>query len=72
MILDLYCLIIVQNFHRFFIISRYKILDKAEQDRKLVLFQHLGFVHCPLREHCPALPNCVDNTVPTALERTLG
>ncbi|XP_077288931.1 rho GTPase-activating protein 190 isoform X2 [Arctopsyche grandis] len=51
---------------------RYKILDKAEQDRKLVLFQHLGFVHCPLREHCPALPNCVDNTVPTALERTLG
>ena len=25
-----------------------------------MLFQHLGFVHCPIREHCPAFPNCVD------------
>lgn len=51
---------------------RYKIMDKAEQDRKLVLFQHLGFVHCPLREHCPAHPSCVDTAVPILLEQTLG
>lgn len=25
-----------------------------------MLFQHLGFVHCPIREHCPAFPNCMD------------
>lgn len=25
-----------------------------------MLFQHLGFVHCPIREHCPAFPNCID------------
>ncbi|XP_052865905.1 rho GTPase-activating protein 190 [Anopheles cruzii] len=39
---------------------RYKMLDRLDQDRKLMLFQHLGFVHCPIREHCPAFPNCVD------------
>lgn len=39
---------------------RYKILDRLDQDRKLMLFQHLGFVHCPIREHCPAFPNCMD------------
>ncbi|XP_058840161.1 rho GTPase-activating protein 190, partial [Topomyia yanbarensis] len=39
---------------------RYKLLDRLDQDRKLMLFQHLGFVHCPIREHCPAFPNCID------------
>ncbi|CAH1718321.1 unnamed protein product [Chironomus riparius] len=42
---------------------RYKILDRLDQDRKLMLFQHLGFVHCPIREHCPAFPNCIDSLV---------
>ncbi|VVC36948.1 Hypothetical protein CINCED_3A007446 [Cinara cedri] len=40
--------------------SRYKALDRLDQDRKLMLFQHLGFVHSPIRENCPAFPNCVD------------
>ena len=26
-------------------------------------FQHLGFVHCPIREHCHAFPNCIDSLV---------
>ncbi|KAJ8927325.1 hypothetical protein NQ314_020223 [Rhamnusium bicolor] len=39
---------------------RYKILDRLDQDRKLTLFQHLGFIHYPIREHCPAFPNCQD------------
>lgn len=47
---------------------RYKILDRLDQDRKLMLFQHLGFVHCPIREHCPAFPNCMD----ALIERILG
>lgn len=33
-----------------------------------MLFQHLGFVHCPIREHCPAYPNCMD----ALIERILG
>ncbi|XP_053678662.1 rho GTPase-activating protein 190 [Anopheles nili] len=39
---------------------RYKLLDRLDQDRKVILFQHLGFVHCPIKEHCPAFPNCMD------------
>lgn len=48
--------------------SRYKMLDRLDQDRKLMLFQHLGFIHVPLREHCPAFPNCIDAMV----ERIIG
>jgi hypothetical protein len=28
-----------------------------------MLFQHLGFLHCPIREHCPAFPHCTDSLV---------
>ena len=42
---------------------RFKALDRLDADRKLMLFQHLGFVHCPIREHCPAFPNCMDSIV---------
>ncbi|XP_046682746.1 rho GTPase-activating protein 190 isoform X2 [Homalodisca vitripennis] len=47
--------------------SRYKALDRLDQDRKLMLFQHLGFVHCPIREHCPAFPNCMDALIERVL-----
>ncbi|XP_050671751.1 rho GTPase-activating protein 190-like [Leptidea sinapis] len=51
---------------------RYKMLDRMEQDRKLMLFQHLGFVHCPMREHCPAAGNCLDATLPVLLNTRVG
>ncbi|XP_026317332.1 rho GTPase-activating protein 190 [Hyposmocoma kahamanoa] len=51
---------------------RYKMLDRMEQDRKLMLFQHLGFVHCPMREHCPAGANCLDGTLPVILNTKVG
>lgn len=44
------------------------MLDRLDQERKLMLFQHLGFIHCPIREHCPAFPNCVD----AMIERITG
>lgn len=47
---------------------RYKMLDRLDQDRKLMLFQHLGFVHCPIREHCPAYPNCIDALIERVIE----
>ena len=40
--------------------SRYKALDRLENERTLLLLQHLGFVHCPKKEHCPAYPLCTD------------
>ncbi|KPJ14685.1 Rho GTPase-activating protein 190 [Papilio machaon] len=48
------------------------MLDRMEQDRKLLLFQHLGFVHCPMREHCPAAANCLDATLPVILNTRVG
>ncbi|XP_046439931.1 rho GTPase-activating protein 190-like isoform X11 [Daphnia pulex] len=43
--------------------SRYKSLDRLDNERRLLLLQHLGFVHCPIREHCPAHPNCMDAVI---------
>ncbi|XP_047540656.1 rho GTPase-activating protein 190 isoform X1 [Vanessa atalanta] len=51
---------------------RYKMLDRMEQDRKLMLFQHLGFVHCPMREHCPAAAACLDAGLPLILNTRVG
>jgi len=48
--------------------SRYKALDRLDQERRLMLLQHLGFVHCPLREHCPSSPNCMDSVVSFLLD----
>ncbi|CAG2166680.1 unnamed protein product [Oppiella nova] len=39
---------------------RYKALDRLDQDRTLMLLRHLGFIHGPIREHCPVFPNCAD------------
>ncbi|XP_054161508.1 rho GTPase-activating protein 190-like isoform X2 [Oppia nitens] len=39
---------------------RYKALDRLDQDRTLMLLRHLGFIHGPIREHCPVFPNCMD------------
>lgn len=46
---------------------RYKILDKLDQDRRMILYQHLDFIHCPIKEHCPSYPNCMD----VLIEKTL-
>ncbi|RWS16264.1 rho GTPase-activating protein 190-like protein, partial [Dinothrombium tinctorium] len=46
---------------------RYKALDRLEQDRTLMLLRHLGFIHGPIREHCPAFPNCMDTLIESAI-----
>lgn len=51
------------NFFFCFVFSlfyRYKALDRLDQDRTLMLLRHLGFIHGPIREHCPSFPNCMD------------
>lgn len=37
-----------------------------------MLFQHLGFVHCPIREHCHAFPNCMDSLVERIVAKKNG
>lgn len=39
---------------------RFKTLDNLDQDRKLMIFQHLNFVNFPIKEHCPAYSDCID------------
>ncbi|KRF82666.1 uncharacterized protein Dvir_GJ16010, isoform D [Drosophila virilis] len=43
--------------------SRYKMLDRLDQERRVLLVQHLRFIHCPIRDHCPFFNNCVDNLI---------
>ncbi|XP_044766017.1 rho GTPase-activating protein 190 isoform X2 [Coccinella septempunctata] len=47
---------------------RYKMLDKLDQDRKTILYQHLNFIHCPVKENCPSYSNCMD----VLIEKTLA
>ncbi|XP_030378976.1 rho GTPase-activating protein 190 isoform X2 [Scaptodrosophila lebanonensis] len=47
--------------------SRYKMLDRLDQERRVMLFQHLRFIHCPIRDHCPFFSNCVDNLIEEVL-----
>ncbi|XP_017963046.1 rho GTPase-activating protein 190 isoform X8 [Drosophila navojoa] len=47
--------------------SRYKMLDRLDQERRVMLVQHLRFIHCPIRDHCPFFNNCVDNLIEEVL-----
>ncbi|XP_023032663.1 rho GTPase-activating protein 190 isoform X5 [Drosophila willistoni] len=47
--------------------SRYKMLDRLDQERRVILLQHLRFIHCPIREHCPFFNNCVDSLIEEVL-----
>ncbi|XP_075739808.1 rho GTPase-activating protein 190-like isoform X5 [Rhipicephalus microplus] len=52
--------------------SRYKTLDRLDQERMLMLLRHLGFVHGPMREHCPANPHCMDAIIEQLLRAHQG
>lgn len=47
---------------------RFTALERMEQDRMLMLLRHLGFIHGPIREHCPAFPNCYDVLIEKAVQ----
>ncbi|XP_068159769.1 rho GTPase-activating protein 190 isoform X4 [Drosophila tropicalis] len=47
--------------------SRYKMLDRLDQERRVILLQHLRFIHCPIRDHCPFFNNCVDSLIEEVL-----
>ncbi|KAH7971260.1 hypothetical protein HPB49_020798 [Dermacentor silvarum] len=51
---------------------RYKTLDRLDQERMLMLLRHLGFVHGPMREHCPANPHCMDAIIEQLLRAHQG
>lgn len=47
-------------------------MDRLDQERRVILFQHLGFMHCPIRDHCPFYHSCVDNFIEEILTDKSG
>ena len=43
--------------------SRYKKLDRIEEERKIILLNHLGFMECPSKERCHFREKCAENKV---------
>ncbi|XP_067656082.1 rho GTPase-activating protein 190-like isoform X6 [Haliotis asinina] len=39
---------------------RYKALSRLEEDRKVMILNHLGFIQCPSKDRCYFRENCVD------------
>ncbi|XP_071104673.1 rho GTPase-activating protein 190-like isoform X3 [Haliotis cracherodii] len=39
---------------------RYKALYRLEEDRKVMILNHLGFIQCPSKDRCYFRENCVD------------
>ena len=42
-------------------VLRFRVLDRMEEDRKVILLNHLGFIQRSYRECCPFHDHCVDN-----------
>lgn len=41
--------------------ERYRLLARMEEERKVMILNHLGFLQCPSRDRCYYRDNCVDN-----------
>ncbi|KAK7491424.1 hypothetical protein BaRGS_00017253 [Batillaria attramentaria] len=41
--------------------NRYRILARMEEERKVMILNHLGFLQCPSRDRCYYRDSCVDN-----------
>ncbi|XP_064602991.1 rho GTPase-activating protein 35-like isoform X2 [Liolophura sinensis] len=46
---------------------RYKVLHRLEEDRKVMILNHLGFIQCPSRERCYFKDTCIDVQVAKVL-----
>ncbi|ESO97484.1 hypothetical protein LOTGIDRAFT_115014 [Lottia gigantea] len=42
---------------------RYKMLQRLEEDRKVMILNHLGFIECPSKDRCYFKDQCIDNQV---------
>jgi hypothetical protein len=42
---------------------RYKKLDRIEEERKIILLNHLGFMECPSKDRCHFREKCAENKV---------
>lgn len=49
-------------------INRYRRLDKMEDERDVILINHLGFLECPSSEQCYYKELCAETQVQSVLE----
>ena len=42
-------------------------MNHLEQDRRVILLNHLGFIQCPSREQCPYGEHCMENLIEAVL-----
>ena len=40
--------------------DRYRALTRLEEDREVLILNHLGFLRCPTREYCPFRAQCME------------
>ena len=48
---------------------RFKKLDRMDEDRQVILFNHLGFMECPSRERCYFGDMCAENDLVRVLDK---
>ncbi|PVD34051.1 hypothetical protein C0Q70_05313 [Pomacea canaliculata] len=48
--------------------ERYQRLSRMEEERKVMILNHLGFLQCPSRDRCYYRDECVDNQLVQILE----
>lgn len=48
-------------------VSRYRALSRLEEDRKVILLNHLGFTQNPSREQCAFREDCMEAQVSRVL-----
>ncbi|XP_050409966.1 rho GTPase-activating protein 190 isoform X3 [Patella vulgata] len=46
---------------------RYKMLQRLEEDRKVMILNHLGFIECPSKDRCYFKEQCIDSQVQKVL-----
>lgn len=51
-----------------YLINRYQRLSRMEEERKVMILNHLGFLQCPSRDRCYYRDECVDNQLVQILE----
>lgn len=52
----------------FLTLIRCRALSRCEEDRKVIMLNHLGFLQYPIKEQCPFRNNCME----IALQKSLA
>ena len=61
--------IYMTNKHVFFLYSlRYQNLSELKNERIVLLYKHIAFMHNPTKETCPSKDRCMDKLIQSCVE----